>query len=111
MWLILLIMGLKIAAEPLTVDNYEKEEEEQVEQQEQIEPPNLSNDKKVTIEVHSFITIPLKTQHEPQVSSFQCLKEPSYVKIFKESFTERCKSRNRHPKKIFRSKQIGYIRW
>jgi hypothetical protein len=37
-------------------------------QVEHIEPPttpNLSNDKEVNIEVHSFITIPLETQHEP----------------------------------------------
>jgi hypothetical protein len=83
------------------------------ENQEQIEPPpisNWSNDKEVSTEVHSFITIPLETQHEPQASFFQCLEEPSYVEIFKVSHTERCKYRNRHPKKIFRRKQIGYIR-
>ena len=73
--------------------------------------PKLFNDKEVSPEVHSFVTIPLETQHEPQASPFQCLEEPSYVEIFKESFTERCKYRNRHPKKIFWSKQIGYIRW
>ena len=71
----------------------------------------MSNDKEVSIEVHSFITIPLETQHEPQASSFQCLEEPSYVEIFKVSCTKRCKYRNRHPKKVFRNKQIGYIRW
>jgi hypothetical protein len=54
-----------LAIEPLTVDNHEEEEEEQVEQREQIEPPNLSNDKEVSTEVHSFITISLETQHEP----------------------------------------------
>ena len=84
------------------------------ENQEQIEPPpilNWSNDKEVSTEAHSFIIIPLETQHEPQASFFQCLEEPSYVEIFKVSHIERCKYRNRHPKKIFRSKQIGYIRW
>jgi hypothetical protein len=84
------------------------------ENQEQIEPPpilNWSNDKEVSTEAHSFITIPLEIQHEPQASSFQCLKQPSYVEIFKVSRTERCKYRNRHAKKIFRSKQLGYIRW
>jgi hypothetical protein len=81
---------------------------------EQIEPPpisNWSNDKEVSTEAHSFITIPLETQYEPQASSFQCLKEPSYVEIFKVSRIERCKYRNRHTNKIFRSKQIVYIRW
>jgi hypothetical protein len=84
------------------------------ENQEQIEPPpisNWSNDKEVSTEAHFFITIPLETQHEPQASSFQCLEEPSYVEIFKVSCIERCKYRNMHTKKIFRRKQIGYIRW
>jgi hypothetical protein len=49
----------------------------------------------VSIEAHSFVAIPLKTQHEPQASPFQCLEEPSYVEIFKEPRTKRCKSRNR----------------
>jgi hypothetical protein len=52
------------------------------ESQEQIEPPpisNWSNDKEVSTEAHSFLTIPLETQHESQASSFQCLEEPSYV--------------------------------
>jgi hypothetical protein len=81
------------------------------EKEKQFEPqPNLirSNDKEVSTEAHSLITIPLETQ---QASSFQCLEEPSYVEIFKVSRTERCKHRNRHTKKIFRRKQICYIRW
>ena len=61
----------------------------------------------MSTEAHPFITIPLETQ---QASFFQCLEEPSYVKIFKVSRTERCK-RNRHTKKIFRRKKICYIRW
>ena len=53
----------------LIIDNKEeetKEHLEQVEHWEQIEPPNLSNDKEVSTEAHSFIIIPLETQHEPQ---------------------------------------------
>jgi hypothetical protein len=81
---------------------------------EQIEPPPIlswSNDKEVNTEAYLFITIPLETQYQPQASFFQCLEEPSYVEIFKVSRTERCKYKNRHTKKIFRSKQICYIRW
>jgi hypothetical protein len=74
------------------------------ENEEQIEPPpilNWSNDKEMSTEAHSLITIPLETQ---QASSFQCLEEPSYVEIFKVPHTERCKYRNMHTKKIFRRK-------
>jgi hypothetical protein len=84
------------------------------EKEEQIEPPstpNFSNDKEVSTEAHSFVTIPLVAQHEPQASSFQCLEEPSYVEIFKESRTQRCKSRNRSPQKILLSNKVSYIRW
>ena len=73
------------------------------EKEEQIEPlpiQKLSNDKDVSTKAHTFITIPLKTQLEPQVSSFQCLKELSYVEIFKETCTQDHKSRNRVPKWI-----------
>ena len=100
------------ATELLIINNKEEEKEEhleQVEHREQIEPPNLSNDKEVSTEAHSFITIPLEIQHEPQASSFQCLEEPSYVEIFKESRTQRCKSRNRSPKKILLSNKVSYI--
>jgi hypothetical protein len=65
----------------------------------------------VSTEAHSFITIPLKTQLEPQVSSSQCLKELSYVEIFKDLRTQDHKFKNRVPKRIFRSKILGYIRW
>jgi hypothetical protein len=68
----------------------EKDVNKVEEKDEQIEPPqnsNLSNEREVSTEVHSFITIPLETHHEPLVSSFQCLEEPSYVEIFKESCT------------------------
>jgi hypothetical protein len=58
------------------------------ENEEQVElSPNFSNDKDVSTEAHSFVTIPLETQHEPLASRFQCLEEPSYVEIFKESCT------------------------
>jgi hypothetical protein len=66
-------------------DNHEEEEEEM---EEQIEPPpNPSNDNDVSTEAHSFVTIPLETYHSSQVSSFQCLEEPSYVTIFEDSRT------------------------
>ena len=80
---------------------------------EQIEPPPISNwpnDKEVSTEAHSFVAIPLETFHVPYVSSFQCLEEPSYVEIFKESHTEDHKSRNCFPKWIPRNK-VNYIRW
>jgi hypothetical protein len=89
--------------------NHEEEEEEM---EEQIEPPpNPSNDKDVSTEAHSFITIPFETYHSSQVSSFQCLEEPSYVAIFEDSRTHDHKSRNRGPKRNFRSKFLGCIRW
>jgi curved DNA-binding protein CbpA len=55
-----------LEAEPFIVDNHKEEEKE--EQVEKIEPPpipNLSNDKEVNTETHSFVTIPLETQLEP----------------------------------------------
>jgi hypothetical protein len=85
--------------------------EEKDEQIESSPTPNLSNDKEVSIEAHSFIIIPLETQHKSQASSFQCLEEPSCVEIFKESRTQRCKSRNRIPKKILLSNKVSYIGW
>jgi hypothetical protein len=77
---------------------------------EQIEPPPISNwpnDKEVSTEAHSLITIPLETQ---QISSFQCLEKPSYVEIFEDSRSQNHKSRNRVPKWIPRNKN-NYIRW
>ena len=70
------------------LDSEEKAVRKVEENEEQIEPPpiqKLSNDKEMSTEAHSFVTIPLETYLEPQVSSFQCLEEPSYVEIFKES--------------------------
>jgi hypothetical protein len=98
----------KLVSEEKAV-NKEEEKEEQVEQFEA--SPNPSNDKEVSTEAHSFVTIPLKTYHSPHVSSFQCLEEPSYVAIFEDSYTQYHKSRNRGPKRNFRSKLLGYIRW
>jgi hypothetical protein len=97
-----------LAPDPFIIENNKVEEKE-----EQIEPPpnsNMSNDKEVSTKSHSFVTIPLKTHNEPQASPFQCLEEPSYVEIFKESSTQRCKFRNRSPKKILLSNKVCYIR-
>ena len=80
------------------VENGEEVKEEHLEHIEP--PPEPSNDKEVSTEAHSFVTIPLETYHEPPVLSFQCLEEPSYVEIFKESHTEDHKSRNHVPKWI-----------
>jgi hypothetical protein len=41
--------------------------------------PNTSNDKEMSTQAHSFITIPLETFHEPQASILQCLKESHLV--------------------------------
>jgi hypothetical protein len=98
----------KLVSEEKAV-NKEEEKEEQVEQFEP--PPNPSNDKKMSTEAHSFVTIPLETYHSPHVLSFQCLEEPSYVAIFEDSCTQDHKSRNRGPKRNFRIKLLGYIRW
>jgi hypothetical protein len=83
------------------------------EKKEQIEPPpilNWPNDKEVSTEAHSFVTIPLETYHSHQVPSFQSLVEPSYVEIFEESHTQNHKSKNHVPKWIPRNK-VNYIRW
>jgi hypothetical protein len=91
-----------------------QEEEEKEEQVEKFEPPQNSiqpNDKEVSTEAHSFVTIPLETQFELQVLPFQCLEEPSYEEIFKDSRTQNHKSKNQGPKRIFRKALLGYIRW
>jgi hypothetical protein len=70
------------AAESLIIENNTVEAKE-----EQIETPpmpNLSNDKEVSTEAHSFVIIPLETQHEQQASPFQCLEEPFYAKTLKD---------------------------
>jgi hypothetical protein len=83
------------------------------EKDEQFEPspiPILSNEKEVSTEAHPFVTNPLETYLEPQVSSSQCLEEASYVEILKESHTEDHKSRNCVPKWIPRNK-VDHSRW
>jgi hypothetical protein len=65
------------------------------EKKEQFELPpilNWFNDKDVSIEAHSFVTIPLETYHAPHISHFQCLEEPSYVEIFLKNFYTRCQN-------------------
>jgi len=87
---------------------------ESVEHLKQIEPPlapNLSNDKEMSTEAYSFITIPFEILHEPRASVFQCIKEPSYDKFVKDLRTQGHKFRNYLLKKILRSKQVGYQRW
>jgi hypothetical protein len=86
---------------------------ESVEHLEHIAPPsnpNSSNDKEMSTETHSFITIPLETFHDLQASVFQCLNKPSSAKSFKDRCTQCHKSRNHRLKKILRSKQVGYLR-
>ena len=87
-----------------------EEKEEHLEQIEPLPIPIFSNDKVMSTEAHSFVIIPLKTYLEPQVSSFQCLEEPFYVEIFKESHTEDHKSRNHVPKWIPQNK-VNNLRW
>jgi hypothetical protein len=88
----------------LAAEVEEKDEHlESIEHLEQIEPlsaPNLFDDKDVSIEAHSFITIPFVTLHEPQALILQCLKEPSYAKSLKDLCTQALKSKNRRPQKI-----------
>jgi hypothetical protein len=72
--------------------------------------PNVSNDKEVSIEAHSFITIPFETFHKPQASVLQCLQKPSSARSLKDRCTQGKKSRNRRPTKILRSKQVGHLR-
>jgi hypothetical protein len=109
------VKATTILASEEIVDNNEKEKKkEQVERIEQVNPPadtSLSNDNEVSTKAHSFIIVPLKPHHEPKASILQCFKEPSYAKILKGLCTQARKSRNRRPKKIFRSKQVGYLRW
>jgi hypothetical protein len=99
-----------LVSEEKAVSNVEEKEDHL----EQIEPPPIPiffNDKEVSTEAHSLITIPLETYHSPLVSSFQCLDEPSYVAIFEDSRTQDHTSRNCGPKRNFGSKFLGYIKW
>ena len=97
----------KLVSEEKSVNQVEEKEK-------QFEPPpnpNRSNDREVSTEAHSFVTIPLETHHETQVSFLQCLEVLSYAIIFKDLCTGDHKSRNNLPKKIQLSKKIGYQRW
>jgi hypothetical protein len=101
-----------LPAEPFIVDNHEQEEKE--EQVEHIEPPttpSLSNDMEMSIEAHSFVTIPFETLHEPQAPLIQCLKEPFYAKTLKDLCKQMGKPRNHRPNKILLSIKVGYFRW
>jgi hypothetical protein len=97
--------------EEIVDSNEEKEKEEHVEHTAPPPNPNTSNDKEMSTEAHSFITIPRETFHEPQASILKCLKEPSYAQTVKDLCIQPRKSRHHHPKKILRSKQVGYITW
>jgi hypothetical protein len=97
-----------------TLVSEERADTQKEEQVEKFEPPqnsNPSNDKEVSIEAHSFVTIPLETYDSPQVLSSQCLEEPSYVAIFEDSHTHDHTSRYHDSKRNFRSKFLGYISW
>ena len=89
----------------------ENGEEDKVEQIEPPPIPNLSNENEVSTEAHSFVTIPLETHHENQVSFCHCLMALTYAIIIKDLCTEGHKSRNNLPKKIRLNKKVGYLRW
>jgi hypothetical protein len=67
-------------SEEIVDSNQEEEKEEHLEQAAPPSNPKPSNDKKMSTEAHSFITILLETFHEPQASILKCLKEPSFAK-------------------------------
>jgi hypothetical protein len=100
----------KALLDPAPEMQTENGKEEMKEQFEPLPILNWPNDKEVSTEAHSFVTIPLETYHSHQVPSFQCLEESSYVEIFEDSHTKNHKSRNRVPKWIPRNKD-NYIRW
>jgi magnesium-transporting ATPase (P-type) len=110
-----------IESEEIVDANEEEEKEEQIEHKEDqvehtepVEPSadtSFSNDKEMSTEVFSFTIVPLETHHEPKASVFQCFKEPAYATILKDLCTQVRTSRNHCPKKKFRSKQVGHLRW
>jgi hypothetical protein len=93
----------------------EKEEHlESVEHLEQIEPrstPNLSNDKEITTEAHSFIPFLLRHFMSPKLQFFNVSKSHLMINLSKDLCTQGHKFRNHLPKKILRSKQVSYLRW
>jgi hypothetical protein len=97
----------KLVSEDKAVNKVEEKEE-------QIEPLpiiKLSNDKEVSTEAHSFVTIPLETYHDTQVSFRHGLMMLSYAIITKDLCTEGHKSRNNLPKKIRLNTKVEYQRW
>jgi hypothetical protein len=96
--------------EEIVDGNEEEEKEEHLEHTTPLPNPNMSNDKEVSTEAHSFITIPLETFHEPQDSVLQRLQKPSSAKSLKDRCTQGQKFRNHRPTKILRSKQVGHQR-
>jgi hypothetical protein len=75
-------------SEEIVVGNEKEEKEEHLEHTMLLPNPNMSNDKEVSTEAHSFITIPLETVHEPQASVLQCLQKPSSAKSLKDRCTQ-----------------------
>jgi hypothetical protein len=75
-----------LVAETFIVDNHEEEEKE--EQVEHIEPPttlSLSNDKEMSNEAHSIVTIPLRHSMNPKLHLFNVSKShfmPRLSKIY-----------------------------
>jgi len=94
-------------SEEIVDDNEEEEKEEHLEHTTPLPNPNMSNDKEVSTEAHSFITIPLETFHEPQASVLQCLQKPSSAKSLKDRCRQEEKSRNHHPTKILRRSKLA----
>jgi hypothetical protein len=92
-------------SEEIVDGNEEEEKEEHLEHTIPLPNPNMSNDKEVSTEAHSFITIPLET-----ASVLQCLQKPSSAKSLKDRCTQGQKSRTHRPMKILRSKQVGHLR-
>jgi len=97
-------------SEEIADGNEEEEKEEHLEHTTPLPDPNMSTDKEMSTEAHSFITIPLETFHEPRVSVLQCLQMPSSTKSLKDRCTQEQKSRNHRLTKILRSTQVGHLR-
>jgi hypothetical protein len=97
-------------SEEIVNGNEEEEKKEYLEDTAPLLNPHMSNDKEVSTEAHSFITIPRETFHEPQASVFQCLQKSSSAKSLNDQCTQDQKSRSHRPTKILRSKQVGHLR-
>jgi hypothetical protein len=97
-------------SEEIVDGNEEEEKEEHLEHTTLLPDPNMSIDKEMSTEAHSFITIPLETFHEPRVSVLQCLQMPSSTKSLKHRCTQEQKSRNHRLTKILQSTQVGHLR-